>query len=517
MQYQYSWLPGSLVQPTLLEDLSALYSAHYGTWSRRAPKRAGEPVRLSSGRIQELLAPRDSKVALATLDGELVGYAIAIQTNIPKYGFVSWVTQLVVHEEHRRNDVGKTLLFSIWNFSSHFAWGLITANPYAVRALEKATRRRCQPIRIVKNKRKLVNLALKNVAYVTKGCELEVNRARSRINTQFFVDHSGLATMLDSVITGNTPWNLGPLDEGWEWFAFTFHDQQEIGLTPEEIEKMLKASDQVARQAYSRMLLTEQAWARHTREEVSLIIEYCALAPGAKILDFGCGTGRHVIGLLERGFECTGIDYVENLITSAIETTQAKGLLRARFQVNDCRTVDLGEQFDAVIALYDIIGTYADDGENKRIIQNISKHLKPNGKALISVMNLDLTARKAKHFFALNDEPDRLLKLAPSQTMERTGDIFNPEYYMIGTTTSVVYRKEQFAAGSELPVELIVRDRRYRKSDIEDLCRSSGLDVLWARCVRAGAWQTSLECSDDHAKEILLLCRKARAGWEQRS
>src|ERR1039457_1739286 len=200
MQYQYSWLPGSLVQPTLLEDLSALYSAHYGTWSRRAPKRAGEPVRLSSGRIQELLAPRDSKVALATLDGELVGYAIAIQTNIPKYGFVSWVTQLVVHEEHRRNDVGKTLLFSIWNFSSHFAWGLITANPYAVRALEKATRRRSVPSRIARNQEKLLRVALGNVPYVNSETERQITAEASRLNTTFFLDHAELPAMLKGVI-----------------------------------------------------------------------------------------------------------------------------------------------------------------------------------------------------------------------------------------------------------------------------------------------------------------------------
>ena len=52
--------------------------------------------------------------------------------------------------------------------------------------------------------------------------------------------------MLNSVITETTPWQLGPLQECWEWFAFTFHDQKEFGLTPEEIETMLKASDQVA-------------------------------------------------------------------------------------------------------------------------------------------------------------------------------------------------------------------------------------------------------------------------------
>jgi hypothetical protein len=61
--------------------------------------------------------------------------------------------------------------------------------------------------------------------------------------------------MLSDVTKPHIPWQLGTIEEGWEWFAFTFHDQVEIDLAPEEIETMLKSSDQVAKLAYSRMLI----------------------------------------------------------------------------------------------------------------------------------------------------------------------------------------------------------------------------------------------------------------------
>ena len=67
----------------------------------------------------------------------MVGYAISIQTNYGTRGLISWVTQLVIREDHRKRDVAKRLLFSIWGMSDHFAWGLLTANPYAIRTLEK--------------------------------------------------------------------------------------------------------------------------------------------------------------------------------------------------------------------------------------------------------------------------------------------------------------------------------------------------------------------------------------------
>jgi len=225
MEYEYKWIPGPMVPSDLLEQMAILYSEHYGTWSASASRNAGEPVRLSPARIKDLLAPDQARLAYATLGENLVGYAIAIQAKI-EYGVISWVTQLVVHENHRQQDVGKSLLFAIWTFTDHFAWGLLTANPYAVRALEKATRRRCLPARILRNHRKLRTVALQYVAYVHDDTEIQVDREVSRINTRFMLDHSELPEMIAKATKPSVPWILGTLNEGWEWFAFTFHDQE---------------------------------------------------------------------------------------------------------------------------------------------------------------------------------------------------------------------------------------------------------------------------------------------------
>jgi len=77
---------------------------------------------------------------------------------------------------------------------------------------------------------------------------------------------------------------------------------------------------------------------------------------------------------------------------------------------------------------------------------------------------------------------------------------------MIDEFTEIVYRKEQFKQGSDLPVQLLVRDRRYRRRDIEAMCMKAGLGVLWSRYVRAGQWDVELDAEDDNAKEILVLC-----------
>jgi len=144
-EIQYEWTLGALASPEFVTECSSLYSEHYGTWSEGSSRNPGRPIRLSPDQLRQWTNAPDSGIWFARANRELVGYAIAIQTRVTGYGNVSWVTQFVVHREFRNKRIGTTLLFSIWGMTNHFAWGLTTANPYAIRALEKATRRRCNP------------------------------------------------------------------------------------------------------------------------------------------------------------------------------------------------------------------------------------------------------------------------------------------------------------------------------------------------------------------------------------
>lgn len=506
--YEYHWLPGTLVPADLLSNFSQLYCDHYGTWGEFGPN-PGKTVRLSPDRLRTWLV-RDSLVVWATAFGQLIGYAIAVHAVLPFHGEVSWVTQLVVHEEHRKQDVGKTLLFTIWRFTDYFAWGILSANPYAIRALEKATRRRCQPTYISQHASALLKLGTRVVPYMDASTEIVVSAGESRIDTKFFLDHSKLPTMLASATNDEKPWTLGTLPLGWEWFAFTFHNQEQIRLNPMELQEMLTASDRATKLAYSRMLLEtdSQTWARGQETEVDFIIQNCGIGPGSTVLDFGCGKGRHSLLFGERGIAATGIDYISAFIDDAQQKANARAASFATFKTADCRTVELNHLFDAAICLYDVIGSYADDRENVAILANLARHVKPGGLLLLSVMNMELTERIAQNWFSIASEPDKLLDLPASRIMEKTGNVFDPKFYMIDRDTRLVYRKEQFAAGEDLFEEMIVRDRRYTDEQIRHYCSGVRLEVVWTRFVRTGKWHEPLERSSDKAKEILVLCRK---------
>jgi len=509
MDIKYTSIPGELALSETLEECSALYSKNYGVWSKHSKFQGGEKIKLSPSRIKEWLSSNNAHLYQARINGELIAYAIAVMIKVKNYGVVSWVTQLVVHKNYRNIDVAKTLLFSIWGWSNHFSWGAITANPYAVRALEKATRRRCTPARINRNRRKLHKVGKDNLPYVNESTVIDVGKDKSQINTEFFVNHSDLDEMIENASTDSVPWVLGCLDEGWEWFAFTFNDQEQLKLTKDEINKMIDASEETTKEAYSRMILdSNHKWLTHTSQEIDFIVDVCDLKEGQRVLDVGCGIGRHCNELAHRGMVAKGIDYIQELIEKAKSIAIDSSELSQSYMVGDFREINLSEKYDAAICLYDVIGSFIDDSENLKILENIAKCVNSGGKVLLSVMNYELTAYNAKHKFVFEDDPNRILELASSSIMEKTGNIFDSDHYLVDESTHVVYRKELFTHGDNLPTELIVRDKRYTINGITALCKESGLHVEWARYVGAGKWNDSLESCNQSAKEILILCSR---------
>ncbi|MBR6069047.1 MAG: GNAT family N-acetyltransferase [Ruminococcus sp.] len=502
MSIEYHWMCGNLVEDELLSKCSDLYSTQYGKWSESFGSKAGDSIKLSVDAIKRWFENNNSDLYWACDKGVMIGYAIALRI-VTKNGTISWVTQLVVHENYRHRNIAKTILHSIWGFSNHFAWGIVSANPYAIRALEKTTRRRSDPIRIKHNIKKLLNIGIENIPYITSDTEYDIKDGLSAINTCFYVDHSNVDDMIESVVSDTVPWKLGSLKEGWEWIAFTFNDQLPFELSEEEINNLLNSSDKVVHTAYSRMALTpSQKWMNHTVNNVDYILENYNSAPNAKIIDWGCGQGRHAIEFAKRGYNVTAIDYIEKNIENA--SKNANDSLKITWLYDDCRKVDLHQQFDLALCLYDVVGTYTDVENNLLILKNIFNHLKKGGVAFISVMNRHLTEVNAKNTFILKDEPNKLLSLQPSQTMEQTGDVFNPDYYLLDTDTGIVYRREQFRTGRSLPVELIVRDKRFFDYEIVGLCKSVGFIVNEVRFVNAARWEQSLSPIDHKAKEILI-------------
>lgn len=497
--FTYEWLPGNAIPSQLLKECSELFSTHYGCWSDLGPN-PKKPVKMSQDRLRDYINGDNGWVAYAKDNDILIAYAFC-QRFRTSQGNISLITQLVVHTDYRKKGIATRILNSIWGFSDHFAWGLATASPFAVRALEKATRRRVTPEKIAPHLSLLENIA-RQVFYYS-GKKITVTSNRSTINTEFYVDHSSLADDINKV-SANSDWLLSTLDEGEEWLAVTFREQEQFGLSHADMRALFSSSDATVVQAYQRMTMTDDhRWAGATSSEVDFIIEEFGLNTGDAILDLGCGRGRHSIELARRGFRVTCVDFVQSNIDFITAQIKNQSLHNITPLCNDCRTMKLGMRFNYIICLYDVIGSFANNTENSYIVNTIANHLEQNGKILISVMNLELSKNIAMNKASVFNNLDILFSLPSSNTMENTGNIFNPYYYLFDDEDITFYRKEKFEVGSKLPCELIVRDKRYNKEMIEKMCLNNSIRKKWSRYVGIKDWKTEIDALDNRAKELL--------------
>jgi len=106
-----------------------------------------------------------------------------------------------------------------------------------------------------------------------------------------------------------------------------------------------------------------------------------------KILDVGCGTGRHAIELAKRGYAVTGVDLSESQLKRAKEKA-AENHLRIDFQRQDARNLPFDSEFDVAIMLceggFSLMET---DEMNFEILKSVSKSLKPHAKLIFTTLN----------------------------------------------------------------------------------------------------------------------------------
>jgi SAM-dependent methyltransferase len=108
--------------------------------------------------------------------------------------------------------------------------------------------------------------------------------------------------------------------------------------------------------------------------------KYSKFMPKA-ILDSGCGTGGHAIPLAKRGYEVTGIDLSETMISIAKEKA-SKSNVNVDFNVMDLRELRLNKKFDACICMFAVIDYLINSKDLLKALFNIRKHIK-DGALLI--------------------------------------------------------------------------------------------------------------------------------------
>ena len=124
-----------------------------------------------------------------------------------------------------------------------------------------------------------------------------------------------------------------------------------------------------------------------TTGEVDFIEQEIGTNKSLKILDIGCGTGRHDIELTRRGYNVVGVDLSEAMILKA-RANASKANVKVEFRQGDARALSFKEEFDFVMMVceggFPLMET---DEMNFSILQSAYNAVKPGGKFLFTTLN----------------------------------------------------------------------------------------------------------------------------------
>lgn len=94
----------------------------------------------------------------------------------------------------------------------------------------------------------------------------------------------------------------------------------------------------------------KESFTQGTIGEVDFIEQEINFDKTKKILDIGCGTGRHAVELAKRGYKVTGVDLSESQLRRADEKAKEAGAV-VRFIQGDAREIYFKHEFELVIMI----------------------------------------------------------------------------------------------------------------------------------------------------------------------
>lgn len=134
-----------------------------------------------------------------------------------------------------------------------------------------------------------------------------------------------------------------------------------------------------------------EVFTKNTEAEVEFLIEQLQLPAGAAILDVGCGTGRHTVGLASRGYRMTGVDLSSGMLAVAGRRAESAGV-EVEWVHSNAADFRRAASFDAAICLCEgamcLLGP--DDDALHRdmtVLANILDALKPGATFVLNVLN----------------------------------------------------------------------------------------------------------------------------------
>ncbi len=134
-----------------------------------------------------------------------------------------------------------------------------------------------------------------------------------------------------------------------------------------------------------------EVFTRNTEAELGFLREHLGVGEGARVLDLGCGTGRHSVGLAGLGYRVTGVDLSAGMLEVARRRAEQAGVTVEWVRADATGFVREGH-FDGAICLCEgSMGLLAGDDDplehDMAILRSIHASLADGGRLILNVLN----------------------------------------------------------------------------------------------------------------------------------
>jgi SAM-dependent methyltransferase len=217
------------------------------------------------------------------------------------------------------------------------------------------------------------------------------------------------------------------------------------------------------------------AFTMGTEQEVAFLVDALGLEPGMRVLDVGCGPGRHSLALTRRGFDVVGVDHSAEFIRLARDAAATEELA-VEFEEADVRDLGHADEFDATICLcqggFGLLG----GRDETAVFQRMARTLRPGGRLAVSAFSAAFAVRHLE-----------------------AGEEYDP-------ATGVLHERATVRDAKGTDADYDLWTTCFTGRELELLAAGAGLLVDAVHGVTPGGYRAQAPTLDHH--ELLLLARR---------
>ena len=193
---------------------------------------------------------------------------------------------------------------------------------------------------------------------------------------------------------------------------------------------------------------------------------------GGRLLELGCGTGKHAEQLARLGYCVNGIDRSPAMVDLARRRIPAELRDELEFAVGDVRTARLNTHFDAIISLFHVVSYQSTNSDLTALFATASAHLKPGGLFVFDFWYGPgvLTERPALRVKRLEDQDLKILRIA-EPALHPNENLVDVQYTVFVTRP---------ASGERFELQETHRMRYLFLPELQLMLQAAGLQMLSA-------------------------------------